>query len=72
MKLRKMHCIFLLKTVTSKYKLKTSTSIIETMVFKGRDLVRSKVVINNKIIEQIHTFNYVGCSLSYGNEKVCC
>jgi hypothetical protein len=26
-------------------------------------------VINNKIIEQINTFNYLGCSLSYEREK---
>jgi len=39
------------------------------MVFKGRDTVRSKIVINNNIIEQINTFSYPGCSISYQSEK---
>ena len=30
------------------------------MAFKGRDIVRTKIVIDNKIIEQINLFNYLG------------
>jgi hypothetical protein len=30
------------------------------MVFKGRESVRSKTVIDNKIIEQVNYFNYLG------------
>ena len=40
------------------------------MAFKGRDLLKSKIVINNNIkIEQINTFIYPGCSISYQNEE---
>jgi len=39
------------------------------MVFKGRDPVRSKIVINNNNIEPINTLNYLGCSISYKNEN---
>jgi hypothetical protein len=39
------------------------------MAFRGRDPIRSKVVINNKIIEQVNTFYYLGCLLSYETEK---
>ena len=40
------------------------------MAFKGRDPVRSKIVINNNIkIEQINTFSYPGCSVLYQNEE---
>jgi len=39
------------------------------MAFKGRDPVRSKIVINNNIIEPINIFDYLGCSISYKNEK---
>ena len=28
------------------------------MAFKGRDPVRTKIVIDNKIIEQVNSFNY--------------
>jgi hypothetical protein len=30
------------------------------MAFKGRDPVRTKTVIDNKIIEQVNSFNYLG------------
>jgi hypothetical protein len=30
------------------------------MAFKGRDPVRTKIVIDNKIIEQVSSFNYLG------------
>ena len=39
------------------------------MAFKGKDLVRSQISINNNIIEQINTFNYPACPISYQNEK---
>lgn len=38
-----------LETVTSKYGLKISISKTKTMACKGRDPVRSKIVINNNI-----------------------
>ena len=30
------------------------------MVFKGRDPVRTKIVIDNKVIEEVNLFNYLG------------
>jgi hypothetical protein len=40
------------------------------MAFKGRDPTRrKKIVINNKIIEQLDTFNYIGNLVSYEKEK---
>jgi hypothetical protein len=39
------------------------------MAFRGRDPIRSKIVINNKIVEQVNKFNYLGCLLSYETEK---
>jgi hypothetical protein len=59
-----------LETFSSKYGLKISKSKTKTMAFKTRDPVRSKVVINNNIIEQINTSTYLGCSISYQNEKI--
>jgi len=58
-----------LDNITSKYGIKISTSKMKTMAFKGKDLVRSKIVINNNITEQINTFSYLDCSISYHNEK---
>ena len=37
------------------------------MAFKGRDPVRTKIVIDNKIIEQVYLFNSLG-NISYEGE----
>jgi hypothetical protein len=39
------------------------------MTFSAKDPVRSKTCINNKTLEQLNTFNYLGCTLSYEGEK---
>ena len=36
------------------------------MGFKGRDPVRTKIAIDNKIIEQVKMLNYLGNMISYG------
>ena len=38
------------------------------MAFKGRDPVRTKIVIDNKIMEQVNSFNYLGNTISYEKE----
>ena len=38
------------------------------MSFKGQDPVRTKIVIDNKIIEQVNLFNYLGNMISYEKE----
>ena len=38
------------------------------MAFKGRDPVRTKIVIDNKIIEKVNLFNYLGNIISYEGE----
>jgi len=38
------------------------------MVFKGRDLVRTKIVTDNKIIGQVNLFKYLGNIISYEGE----
>ena len=38
------------------------------MSFKGRDPVRTKIVIDNKIIEQVKMFNYLGNMIPYEKE----
>jgi hypothetical protein len=58
-----------LEIITSKYGLKFSKSKAKSMAFKERDTMRSKIVINSDIIEEINTINYPGCSISYQNER---
>jgi len=38
------------------------------MAFKRRDPVRTKIVTDNKIIEQVNLFNYLGYMISYEAE----
>ena len=38
------------------------------MAFRGRDPVGTKVVIDNKIIELVNLFNYLGNMISYEGE----
>ena len=38
------------------------------MAFKGRDPVRTKIVIDNKIIEQVNLFNYLRNMISFEAE----
>jgi hypothetical protein len=35
------------------------------LAFKGRDPVRNKIVIDNKIIEEVNSFNYLGNMIAY-------
>jgi len=38
------------------------------MAFKGQDSVRTKIVIDNKVMEQVNLFNCLGNMISY--EKI--
>ena len=37
----------------------------KSMAFKGRDTVRTETIIDNKIIEQVNMFNYLGNMICY-------
>jgi hypothetical protein len=39
------------------------------LAFKGTEPVRSKIVIDNMILEQVNTFTYLGCNISYQEER---
>jgi hypothetical protein len=39
------------------------------MAFKGTEPIGSKIVIVNMILEQVNTFTYLGCNISYQEEK---
>lgn len=61
--------IYKMNKLINKYRVTISTEKTKTMAFCGWEPARSKIVIDNKIIVQINTFNYLGCSLSYEAEK---
>jgi hypothetical protein len=39
------------------------------MAFKGIEPIRSKIAIDNMILEQVNTFTYLGCNISCQEEK---
>jgi hypothetical protein len=38
------------------------------MAFKGTEPIRSKIVIDNMVLEQVNTYTYLGCNISYQEE----
>jgi hypothetical protein len=58
-----------LNKIITDYGLTLSTDKSKVMAFKGRDPTRSEIVINNKIVEQVNAFNYLGNLVSYEKEQ---
>jgi hypothetical protein len=56
-----------LNQIITEYGLNISEQKTKSMAFKGRDPIRSKVIIDNKII-QVNLFSYLGNLMSYENE----
>jgi len=57
-----------LNQILTEYGLTISVQKTKSMAFKGRDPVRTKIVINNKIMEKVNLFNYLGNVISYEGE----
>jgi len=49
-----------LNQIITEYVLTISAQKTKSIAFKGRDPVRTKIVIDNKAIEQVNLFNYLG------------
>jgi hypothetical protein len=41
----------------------------ETMAILGQDRVRCEIVVDNKRLQYVQTFKYLGCEISYENDK---
>jgi len=48
-----------LNKIITEYGLTISVQKTKSMAFRGRDPVRTKIVIGKKIIEQVNSFNYL-------------
>jgi hypothetical protein len=51
------------------YGLTISVEKSKAMTLRGKEPKRSKILIDNKSIEQVNTFNYLGNLVSYENKK---
>lgn len=58
-----------LNETSKKYNMRISSSKTKVMAFKGKYPVRCKIVVNDKIIEQVSNFVYLGCDVSYDRPK---
>ena len=63
-----MKAAYKLNQIITKYVLTISAPKTKSMVFKRRDPVRTKIVIDNKITEKVNSFNYLGNVISYEKE----
>ena len=57
-----------LNQIITEYSITISVQKTKSMAFKGRDTVRTKIVIDNKIIEKVNLFNYLRNMISYEGE----
>ena len=57
-----------LNRVITEYGLTVSVQKTKSMAFKVRDPVRTKIVIDNKIIEEVNLFSCLGNMVSYEGE----
>lgn len=56
---------YTLSTISRQYNLEISTKKTKIFGFVGTDHIRTKIIIENEILEQVHQFNYLGCNVSY-------
>jgi hypothetical protein len=49
--------------------MKISHQKTKIMAFKGTEPISSKIVVDNMILKQVNTFTYLGCNISYQEEK---
>jgi hypothetical protein len=58
----------ILNQLSKDYNFKISTDKTKIMVFKWKNVVRSKLEIDGSILEQVKLFNHLGCELSLDGE----
>jgi hypothetical protein len=56
------------KLVAEKYSMEISTEKTKIMAFCGKEPVPSKIRLNNKILERVNEFKYLGYKLSFVGE----
>ena len=55
--------------IANQYDLKISIPKTKVLAFRGEDHLRAKIIIENKIIEQVDCFTYLGYNVSYTDKK---
>jgi hypothetical protein len=60
---------YVLNSIAVEYNLKISVNKKKTKAMKGKTNMRTKIVINNNIIGQVNTFNYLGYTITLSNNR---
>jgi hypothetical protein len=61
--------VYTLHNISKEYNFKISIQKTKVMAFKGKFPIRTKIVIDNNILEQVSHFNYLGNEITYMQEK---
>jgi hypothetical protein len=51
------------------YNLEMSHDKTKNMAFCGKYQIRSKIILNNKTTQQVQSFNYLGCDISFNYNR---
>jgi hypothetical protein len=62
------HSLYIFKLLAEKHSMEISTEKTKIMAFCGKEPVPSKICLNNKILERVNKFNYLGYKLSFVGE----
>jgi hypothetical protein len=58
-----------LNNIMETYRFEISHDKTKNKAFCGKHQIRSKVILNNKTIEQVQSFNYLGCDISFNFDR---
>jgi hypothetical protein len=58
-----------LNNIMATYNLEISHDKMKNMAFCGKYQIRSKIILNNKTIQQVQSFNYLGCDISFNYNR---
>lgn len=60
--------VYVLNEICKEYNFKISIDKTKIMAFTGKHPTRSKIVIDNKVLEQVSKYTYLGCDISYSED----
>jgi hypothetical protein len=58
-----------LNNIVEEFSLEISTGKTKIKAFRRKEPVRSKICINNRILERVNTLDYLECNIPYEREK---
>ena len=61
--------VYKLQNLSKEFKMKISTHKSKVMAFRGKWPVRSKIVLDDMTMEQVSSFKYLGCNVSFDCEN---